>query len=95
MSIESQSPIDPPLSMRDLTEVLVKHYGIHEGRYDLLVEFQVGMGSFGPTPETQCPGAMVSISRVGLMPSILETVGTVDAAQVNPKRKKSSRKKAD
>lgn len=77
-------PVEAPLSMRDLTAVLIKHYGIHEGRYDLLVEFQIGMGAVGPDPASATPGAMIGVSRVGLMPAKGNGPTSVDAALVNP-----------
>lgn len=86
------APIGTPLSMRDLAAVLVKHYGLHEGRYDLLIEFQIGMGAVGPDPTALTPGAMIGVSRVGLMPSQTDGPTTVDAAIVNPAKK--ARKKA-
>jgi hypothetical protein len=70
--------------MRDLTIVLIKHYGIHEGCYDLLVEFQIGMGAVGPDPSTLTPGAMIGVSRVGLMPAKGNGQASVDASLVNP-----------
>ena len=77
-------PVESPLSMRDLTIVLIKHYGIHEGCYDLLVEFQIGMGAVGPNPASLTPGAMIGVSRVGLMSSKGDGQASVDASLVNP-----------
>ncbi|MBE0436404.1 MAG: hypothetical protein IBX56_11445 [Methylomicrobium sp.] len=85
--------VAPVLSLRDLTELLVKHYGIHEGKYDLLMEFQIGTGMFGPTPEATLPSALVGISKIGLMPTRVESATTVDAAIVNPCKPKKTRKK--
>jgi hypothetical protein len=85
------TPVEAPLSMRDLAGVLVKHYGIHEGHFDLLVEFQIGMGAVGPDPTALTPGAMIGVSRIGLMPAKTDGPTTVDAAIVNPVKK--SRKK--
>ncbi|WP_020484032.1 hypothetical protein [Methylomonas sp. MK1] len=87
--------VAPVLSLRELTELLVKHYGIHEGKYDLLMEFQIGTGMFGPTPEATLPSAFVGISKIGLMPTSVESATTVDAAIVNPGKSKKSRKKKD
>lgn len=84
-------PVEAPLSMRDLAGVLIRHYGIHEGHFDLLVEFQIGMGAVGPDPTALSPGAMIGVSRIGLMPSKADGPTTVDAAIVNPAKK--SRKK--
>lgn len=85
------TPVEAPLSMRDLAGVLVKHYDLHEGHFDLLVEFQIGMGAVGPDPTALTPGAMIGVSRIGLMPSRVDGPTTVDAAIVNPAKK--SRKK--
>ncbi|MGZ5055194.1 MAG: hypothetical protein ACXWAT_09665 [Methylobacter sp.] len=90
---DTRSPISDPLSLKELGEVLIKHYGIHEGIYDLVLEFQIGVGQVGPTPEVQFPGAMVSVSRIGLTQATTIGQTTVDASIVNPlkiKRKKSS-----
>ena len=84
--------IDPPLSLREMTAVLIKHYGLHEGLCELLVEFQVGMGVVGPTPQTALPGATVGLSKLGLMKVQAAGENTLDAAIVNP-LKKTSRKK--
>lgn len=73
-----------PLTMRELAELLVRHYGFHEGKYDLLLEYQFGVGAFGPTPETVNPGAMIGIAKIGLTPAAQLGPLTVDAAKVNP-----------
>lgn len=81
------TPVETPLSLRDLAAVLVKYYGLHEGRYDLLVEFQIGIGAVGPSPAALTPGAMIGVSRIGLIPSSVDGPATVDAATVNPAKK--------
>ena len=86
------TPAFNPLSLRELTETLIKHYGVKEGKYDLLFEFQVGIGSIGLSTDSQLPGAMIGISKVGLIASTTDGVTTVDASMVNP-AKKSSKKK--
>lgn len=95
MSTNNAKPqsIHPPLNLRELTAVLIKHYGIHEGRYDLLMEFQIGTGMFGPTPEATCPSAMIGFSSIGLMPSLPNSPVAVDAAEVNPQKKKTKKMK--
>lgn len=80
-------PVDSPLAMRDLAAVLVRHYDIHEGRYDLLLEFHIGMGLVGPDKAALTPGAMIGISKVGLIKSMADGPTTVDASIVNPKKK--------
>jgi hypothetical protein len=91
--ISMPQPVGSPLSMRELSEVLVKHYGIHEGKFDLMIEFQIGMGAVGPDPANVTPGAMIGVSRVGLIPVDVMGPTTVDAAIANP-AKKASRKAA-
>lgn len=74
------------LSLREITEVLIKHQGLHDGSYNLLIEFQIGVGAVGPVPESVLPGAMVGVSRIGLSKTDPDknNIHTVDAAEVNP-----------
>lgn len=83
--------INSPLSMHDLTTVLINYYGLHEGVYDLMLEFQIGTGPVGPDSTSLSPGVMIGFSKIGLIPSTNPGPTTVDAAIVNPKKK--SRKK--
>jgi len=84
-------PVATPLSMKEVAELLVKQYGLHEGLYDLLLEYQFAFGNFGPTPAQITPGAMIGLAKLGL--TRVEKVGplTVDAAQVNPAIKARTR----
>jgi hypothetical protein len=60
-----ESPAEP-LSLRELGELLVRHYGINEGIYELTVEFQLGVGALGPSPTELLPSAIASLNRIGL-----------------------------
>lgn len=86
---EKPQPVAAPLSLKEVAELLVKHYGFIEGKFDLMVEYQIGGGLIGPTPDQRVPGMMVGVSRLGLTKSV-QSGGplTVDAAVVNPKRTK-------
>ncbi len=94
----NQIPLPPmtvgqPISLRKVTELLIKHYDLHEGNYDLLMEFQLGVGLIAQSPELPiAPTAMVGISRLGLTHAPVVSPNTVDASVVNP-LKKSSKKK--
>lgn len=77
-------PVESPVSARDLTAILIKHYGLHEGRFDLLVEYQIGVGPVGPDPASFVPGIMFGVARVGLMAAAGEGPTSVDAAVANP-----------
>lgn len=81
-------------TLTELTEILVKHQGLHEGLYNLSLEFQLAVGAVGPTPELICPGAMIGVSRIGLSKTEKEkaNIHTVDAAKVNPAPKKRAKK---
>ncbi len=87
------SPVAPPISMRELTRLLVKHYGLTEGTYSLLVEYQIGTGGVGPDKDNLLPGAMIGVARVGLVPAAANGPNSVDASAVNskkPPRKKTT-----
>lgn len=93
VAIQPPEPVEQPLSMRELATLLVKHYGLHDGFFDLMIEFHIGVGTVGPRPDALAPGAMVGISRVGLTKTEKLGPTTVDAAVVNPP-KPSVRKKS-
>lgn len=77
-------------SLIEITEILIKHQGLHEGLYNLSVQFQIAVGAIGPSPELICPGAMLGVSRIGISKTEEEKVNihTVNAAKVNPAPKK-------
>jgi hypothetical protein len=77
-------PNPEALSLRDLASMLVKHYGIREGLWEVAFEMQVLIGKLGPSAEKSLPGAMMGISRVGLTRAASPSEQTVDAGQVNP-----------
>lgn len=80
------------LSLRELAELLVKHKGLHEGRYNAIFQLQIAVGAVGPAPEAAYPGAMLGVSGVGL--EKVEQIGphTIDAAIVNPARSNAAKK---
>lgn len=93
-SNESTQNRTADFTLTELTEILIKHQGLHEGLYNLSLEFQLAVGAVGPTPELLCPGAMIGVSRIGLSKTAAEKANnhTVDAAKVNPTSKKSPKK---
>lgn len=82
-----------PLSLKEVTEVLVKHFGFHEGFYDLSFEIRIAVGRFGPTPEEALPGAQYGIGGVSILRSKALGPHSVDAAVVNPPPKATRTKK--
>lgn len=72
------------LSLKEVGEALVKHLGLHDGLYDVSIEFNLAVGQVGPSPETVLPGAIVGISRIGLSKAKSKSPNTIDANEVNP-----------
>jgi len=73
-------------SLVEMTKILIKAQGLHEGLYNLSFQFQLAVGAVGPSPELICPGAMIGISRIGLSKTEEKKVNihTVNAAEINP-----------
>lgn len=82
-------------SLVEMTKILIKNQELHEGLYNLSFQFQIAFGAVGPSPKLICPGAMMGISRIGLLKTEKEktNIHTVDAATVNPAPKKRAKKK--
>lgn len=73
-------------SMRELTEMLVKHEGLTEGKWMLSVEFGITATNLGPDSENLTPAAVVPIVNVGLIESDKINNLTVDAATYNKRK---------
>jgi len=71
-----------PLNLRELTEVLIRHYGLKEGKYGLNVEFHVGAGMFGPSEDKRGPGFGIGMGRVGLIEAPIDGPYTIDASEL-------------
>ena len=86
------------VQLREIIEMILKANHIHEGQWALQIGFQIGIGTFGQTPETTFPGAAVSVSNVGIQrhPPGAPTTGpgiiVVDAARANPRPQLKRRK---
>ena len=81
---EKQNEELPSHSIQNITEILIKHHGIHDGFYELLFEVNVAIGSF-PHPENGLlPGAAVTFSKIGLKKTAIKSPNSVDASLINP-----------
>jgi hypothetical protein len=80
-------PVESPLSLQEVAELLIKHYALTDGLYDLLVEYQIGTGAVGPDKDNLVPGAMIGVSRLGLVPATKPGPNTINASLVNPAKK--------
>jgi len=78
--------VKEPLTLAEIGELLVKHYGLNEGLYDLAVEFSFGFGAVGPTDDSKVPGVMLGVNKIGLIEAQTKSNSTLDAAEINPKK---------
>jgi hypothetical protein len=80
--------VTPPssgmINLPDLAVVLIRHFGYHEGHYELAFEFSVAIGAVGPSPNELLPGAMFGVRAIGLNRVEQPSPGSVDAAVANP-----------
>lgn len=90
--------IDQPysLDLKSLTEVVIRHFKIHEGVYQLNIGFKIGVGGFamdGDPNAVPLPGAMVGVQAVSLarIPDGVNAPNAVNAAEVNPATKPKSK----
>lgn len=84
MTIPSTNSQPEPVALKELAALLVKHYGLHDGLWDVSLEMQVSIGQLGLSAEKRLPGAMFAISRIGLAKALEVGANTVNAADVNP-----------
>lgn len=70
----------------ELTTLLVRHHGIHQGLWTLTVNFEVHGRTFVPdlAPSAGMPAAVVCVDTVGIRQVEVADGLTVDAAVVNP-----------
>jgi hypothetical protein len=77
------------LTHKEVTLALIKHQNIHEGIWQLYVEFGIAAGNLPMSEESQdnlrlCPTAIVPIKAIGLMRVDKENPLALDASKVNP-----------
>jgi hypothetical protein len=79
----------PPVSVRELTELLVRHYGLTEGRWVLGMNFVVKTGNLEVETGQRLPGVLTSINAFALARVTGDGPEVVDAALVNPRGRRS------
>lgn len=87
-------PANPPIPLRDLTTILIKHYGYHEGFYEVGVQFNIAIGVVGPDPANVAPGAVLTVGGIGLSRCPETSLLGVDASVVNSAAIKSAKRPA-
>ncbi|CAN1505770.1 hypothetical protein MCEGE14_00643 [Burkholderiaceae bacterium] len=81
-------------TIQELTELLIKHHGLHVGVYELAFEMNIAVGAI-PMPEGYAlPGAAIGFSKIGIKKTDGNHPNSVDAAAVNPRPKKAIKTKS-
>ena len=80
-------------TLQEVAEALVKKAGLHEGVWQVLFNFNLGAGNFGAEENVALPGAIATISGLGLLKAEPKSPPNlvVDASVVNPPEKKTKR----
>ena len=80
--------------IHELTEILIKQKNIHEGIYQLRMDFRIASGLLAPAEDTKkLPGLMFGLCGVVIEQAKEPNDYTIDAAKINPKPKTPSRTK--
>lgn len=81
----ADEPIDKfLLKPKELTEILIRARGIHEGLWIIYMEFRMVGSNTGPSETDLYPTAIVPVVGIGLQRVPEGTPMAVDAAKVNP-----------
>ena len=72
---------------KEVVTALLKEQGIHEGIWQLIVNFSLGAAFVGPTDGEMNPAAIAMVNQVGIQKTDKVTHVSVDAAEVNPRAK--------
>ena len=79
-------------SCKEITKVLLKDQGIHEGFWGIVFEFGLMGGgiAFPPLGNAVIPAAIVGIPKIGIQRFDIENPLTVNAAEANPPKSSDS-----
>jgi hypothetical protein len=70
---------------KEVAKALVKEANIHDGFWQIYVEFAISAANIAIGPDQFSPAAIVPITKIGLMKMEQEAPLTIDASRVNPK----------
>jgi hypothetical protein len=88
-------PTQYSFELSEVVAALIKHQGLHEGKWTIGIEFNMGAALAGPSPADARPTAIVAVNRLQLTQppeGAAALTFTVDAASVNPAPKTSKNK---
>ena len=72
------------LDYQEVVEAVIKHQGLHEGIWQLHIEFGLGATNMATAPDQVSPVAIVPVKRIGITKVEKEGPLAVDASKVNP-----------
>ena len=75
---------NPLIPLKELATILIKHYGFHEGFYEIGIQFNIAVGPVGPDAAQIAPGAVLTVGAIGLSRCAESSPLGVNAAVVNP-----------
>lgn len=73
------------LTVPQLTEILIREHGLHQGHYEFSAVFTVTIGTFTLPDLGATPGTLSGLAGVGLRRVDSPTPLSADASKVNPK----------
>ena len=80
------------LNLQELTTILIKHYGFHDGFYEIGLQFNIAVGAVGSELSKVSPGAVLTVEGISLASSTGTSPLAVNAATVNPKKRATPKK---
>lgn len=72
------------IDLKALGKILIRHFRLHDGIYEVGARFKVGIGNFGSADDGTAPGALFTLEGVGISKSGNPSPSSIDAAVVNP-----------
>jgi len=51
-----EKTVKTPLTLQEIGELLIKHYKLHDGLYDISIEFRFGFGAMPGDEGNKIPG---------------------------------------
>lgn len=94
--VQGPKQVGRSFSHSDLTTLLIKANGLHEGHFETAITFNLGIGAFASGPgQPPLPGAFFGVESFALRevpPEQASNPNVVNAAIANPPKKKSAKK---
>lgn len=84
---------DYDLTLPEIGVILIRHFGLKSGLFDVAVQMKIGTGAFSPDSDNVYPSAIVGVSGIGLKKVEKPGPNTVDASTVSSSTKPKPSKK--